>query len=338
MLPKIADFGLGRFVTDCTAMQQLTGNLGTPMWMAPELIEDRGYGPPVDVYAFGIILWEMYTEKIPFDGLDRLTVFRNVSQGSRPDLPEETSPLSVLIQQCWDQDPNKRPSFEEIYSQFENREVEFPGTEQRSVDVLIHEIQQREEVINQAIEVAAKNLNEIAALRKAPKTREQVQTLLVKAAKEGEINMLTKLIGAYLEQGDLNGKDAGGVAPIFAAIQAGQLLVVQYLFKMPTVNKNLRDAEDNTPLIAAVKYGQVRLAGFICQQKGVEVNLQNKFGMTALHVLAMMQGNLQASMGRALGGCKAFKFDVLDQKGKQPFADHPDLMGYFQDKGKEKRH
>jgi serine/threonine protein kinase len=44
ILPKIADFGLGRFVTDCEAVQKMTGNIGTPIWMAPELLVGDEYG------------------------------------------------------------------------------------------------------------------------------------------------------------------------------------------------------------------------------------------------------------------------------------------------------
>jgi serine/threonine protein kinase len=54
LLPKIADFGLSRFLFECENTQKLTGNIGTPHGMATELLMDVPYGPPLDVYAYGM--------------------------------------------------------------------------------------------------------------------------------------------------------------------------------------------------------------------------------------------------------------------------------------------
>jgi serine/threonine protein kinase len=42
---------------------------GTPSYMAPELFQKKSYGPPVDVFAFGTLLWGIVTRQVPHDGL-----------------------------------------------------------------------------------------------------------------------------------------------------------------------------------------------------------------------------------------------------------------------------
>ena len=46
----------------------MTKGVGTPLWMAPELfVGGTKYGPEVDVYSFGVIMWELATRKIPWE-------------------------------------------------------------------------------------------------------------------------------------------------------------------------------------------------------------------------------------------------------------------------------
>ena len=67
LLPKICDFGLSRTHSLASSM---TKAVGTPQWMAPELINIQEYDESVDVYSYGVVLWEMVTENIPFEGMD----------------------------------------------------------------------------------------------------------------------------------------------------------------------------------------------------------------------------------------------------------------------------
>jgi serine/threonine protein kinase len=114
LYPKIADFGIARFMGD--QQEGCTRNIGTPHWMAPEIFENGSYTTKVDVYAFGILIWELLTEGIPFQGKDGFQVAIAVARnGERPVIPDTSPPdVADFIRFCWDQDPAVRPPFPQI--------------------------------------------------------------------------------------------------------------------------------------------------------------------------------------------------------------------------------
>lgn len=61
---KLCDFGLSRYQSKFDADNQ--GKIGTPHWMAPEILRGEKYTSAADVYSFGAILWEMLVSDIPF--------------------------------------------------------------------------------------------------------------------------------------------------------------------------------------------------------------------------------------------------------------------------------
>lgn len=140
-LPRLGDFGIARYLSDDEPM---TMRLGTPHWMAPETLKgNTNYGPEVDVYSFGMLLYELLTNSIPWEGKDPLSVANAVVHKVRPELPDDApEALHDLIERCWSQKPSERPTFTEIYEMFKNREVEFKGTEDDAIEWL-------EEIINE---------------------------------------------------------------------------------------------------------------------------------------------------------------------------------------------
>lgn len=113
---KISDFGLSRlYQKSCI----LSGNLGTCYWMAPEIIVNKKYTTKVDVYSYGIIIWEVCTRKIPYSCMSQqhIQFYVSVKKG-RPNLkiiPKNTpNKIIQLMQMCWDHEPDKRPTFDYI--------------------------------------------------------------------------------------------------------------------------------------------------------------------------------------------------------------------------------
>ncbi|CAI7827728.1 unnamed protein product [Closterium sp. NIES-54] len=73
---KIADFGVAR--TEAKNPNDMTCETGTVRWMAPEVIDHKPYTRRVDVYSFGIVLWELVTSDLPFKGLTFIQLAFNV--------------------------------------------------------------------------------------------------------------------------------------------------------------------------------------------------------------------------------------------------------------------
>ncbi|KAJ6720945.1 SERINE/THREONINE-PROTEIN KINASE ISOFORM X1-RELATED [Salix viminalis] len=69
---KVGDFGLSRLKHE-TYLTTKTGK-GTPQWMAPEVLRNEPSDEKSDVYSYGVILWELATEKIPWDNLNSMQV------------------------------------------------------------------------------------------------------------------------------------------------------------------------------------------------------------------------------------------------------------------------
>ncbi|GAB4834345.1 hypothetical protein Ancab_032599 [Ancistrocladus abbreviatus] len=111
---KVGDFGLSR-LKHATLLSAKSG-LGTPQWTAPEVLRNDPSNEKSDVFSFGVILWELMTESIPWSNLNSLQVVGVVGfMDRRLDLPEGLDPrIASIINDCWQSKPELRPSFEEI--------------------------------------------------------------------------------------------------------------------------------------------------------------------------------------------------------------------------------
>lgn len=89
---------------------------------APELRNGRkNYSKATDVFAFGILLCQLYEEKRHTK--EKPEILRSID-----------TPLGTLIKRCFDDDPAKRPTFEEIYDSFRRGDVLFPDTHKTKFD------------------------------------------------------------------------------------------------------------------------------------------------------------------------------------------------------------
>ena len=111
---KICDFGLARFTHELNkGTMQFSG---TPSYMAPELFRKQAIDAKVDVYAFGTLLWEMFSRQVPYDGMDPADIKERVLLGDNA-LPRQVGmprQIEELITACRQLVPTDRPDFREI--------------------------------------------------------------------------------------------------------------------------------------------------------------------------------------------------------------------------------
>jgi hypothetical protein len=114
---KVADFGLSR-VKSSTFLSSKS-QAGTPEWMAPEVLRNELSNEKSDMYGYGVILYELMTLKVPWEGMNPMAVVGAVGfQGRTPEIPEGTDPeAAAIITACFRGDPAERPDFGTVLDQ-----------------------------------------------------------------------------------------------------------------------------------------------------------------------------------------------------------------------------
>jgi tetratricopeptide (TPR) repeat protein len=106
---KLCDFGLAKMVSASCASSSSGLALGTLAWAAPEVLLDGAeHSPASDVYSLGIVMWELMTCEVPFEGLDHSQMIARLRNHQRPPVPDPLpsgfSPEYVaLMMLCWHQ-------------------------------------------------------------------------------------------------------------------------------------------------------------------------------------------------------------------------------------------
>lgn len=116
---KISDFGTSREWKN--EMSTKMSFAGTVAWMAPEVIKNEPCSEKVDIWSYGIVLWELLTCEIPYRDVDSSAIIWGVGNNNLH-LPIPSScpeGLSLLIKQCLSVKPRNRPSFRIILNHLE---------------------------------------------------------------------------------------------------------------------------------------------------------------------------------------------------------------------------
>ncbi len=106
---RITDFGIAR-IAHGPSLTRLSGLIGTPEYMAPELAEREQATPKADLYSAGIILYEVLGGRTPFAGGHPVAVLRRHLEEDVPPLEGLPDPLWGLIARLLEKDPEARPT------------------------------------------------------------------------------------------------------------------------------------------------------------------------------------------------------------------------------------
>uniref|UniRef100_A0A1B6GJN3 Tyrosine-protein kinase n=1 Tax=Cuerna arida TaxID=1464854 RepID=A0A1B6GJN3_9HEMI len=115
---KVADFGLARYVLD----DQYTSSGGTKFpikWAPPEVLNYTRFSSKSDVWAYGVLMWEVFTcGKMPYGRLKNTEVVDRVQRGIILERPKACfKEVYEIMRQCWCHNPEDRPSFRSLKDQ-----------------------------------------------------------------------------------------------------------------------------------------------------------------------------------------------------------------------------
>jgi serine/threonine protein kinase len=141
---RIGDFGTTR-MEDCGS--STTSTLGTTPYVAPEVLDRAAPTKKVDVFAFGLTVYEILKGEGVFPkDITPMQLCRLYSKGFRPEIPPTIHrSVKKLIERCWNDDPDKRPSFDEIYEKLAANWFPFyKDTDMAAVERFIAEVKAQE--------------------------------------------------------------------------------------------------------------------------------------------------------------------------------------------------
>ncbi|CAM4979776.1 unnamed protein product [Rotaria socialis] len=114
-LVKVADFGLAKIRHETSRQSSRGPSVGTLPWKAPELLKMGRHTEASDVYALGVVFWELCTECEPYEEADDSTISAFVMRGDRLDIPTNIPKrFADLISSAWAHEPQKRPNCQQL--------------------------------------------------------------------------------------------------------------------------------------------------------------------------------------------------------------------------------
>lgn len=106
---KLADFGVSAQLSDSVCKRSTI--VGTPCWMAPEIIIENNYDEKCDIWSLGISAIEMCEGEPPYSNLKPMETFMALHHAAPPQLSDKWSPeFCDFVAQCLQKDPRLRPT------------------------------------------------------------------------------------------------------------------------------------------------------------------------------------------------------------------------------------
>lgn len=150
MNPYIGDFGFARVIP---VGIKITGNIGSLMYMAPEIIDEdeAEYDASIDVYSFAITVLELLTYKLTLvidnnkkysiDELEDYDQFVEwIKEGKRYEMNSVPNDFQKLIEKCWDKNPKKRINMETILKELKEKKYFLNDADQNEFNEYVEKL------------------------------------------------------------------------------------------------------------------------------------------------------------------------------------------------------
>ncbi|RXN26784.1 tyrosine- kinase BTK-like protein [Labeo rohita] len=112
---KVTDFGLSRYVLD----DEYTSSVGSKFpvrWSPPEVLLYCKFSSKSDIWAFGVLMWEVYTlGRMPYDRWNNTEIVEKITAGHRLYRPQlANDKVYIIMNNCWHERPDERPTFVDL--------------------------------------------------------------------------------------------------------------------------------------------------------------------------------------------------------------------------------
>ncbi|XP_055528207.1 mitogen-activated protein kinase kinase kinase dlk-1 isoform X2 [Wyeomyia smithii] len=155
---KISDFGTSREWNEISTKMSFAG---TVAWMAPEVIRNEPCNEKVDIWSYGVVMWELLTGEVPYKNVDSSQIIFGVGNNSLY-LPIPAScpeGFKLLLKQCWSPKPRNRPSFKIILTHLDIAAQELLRQCTAEQDYYNTQLSWREEIQNHMQKLTTNGMN-----------------------------------------------------------------------------------------------------------------------------------------------------------------------------------
>ncbi|CAL8078296.1 unnamed protein product [Orchesella dallaii] len=180
---KISDFGLTRDIYVDDAYQKKSKDRVPVKWLAPECLADELYTTKSDVWAFGVLVWELTTlGASPYPGIQTEHLYSLLNAGFRMEKPHNCSTeLYSLMMRCWAYQPTDRPTFHQIVQELsrmledgiEYLQLDVPSVSNPGYDYFSQSEQTGSEMVN----VSPPNVSPISEVRPMSRRKLSMENL-----------------------------------------------------------------------------------------------------------------------------------------------------------------
>ena len=196
--PHITDFGLSKFF-EFGQSQNQSQNPGTPFYMAPEVHKGEKFGRKSDVYSFGLLMFEVVTDSNPFESITSAKLLKIIYEKVRPQFKYHVKDnIRELIEKCWDDDPNERPSFKEIFEKLSNIESDdflLDDVDVNEVQIYLEDINNKYDPVENLLkEIEERQLKEEEIVKKFKENESELVKLRLENKQLKKMNENVKII------------------------------------------------------------------------------------------------------------------------------------------------